>query len=237
MKAPLDESRWNVLDQCSSTNSLASDLVQSGRFEQTDVIVADHQTAGRGRFDRSWISPPGGSLAATWIATPYADHRQPWLIGMSLAAAAAGALHCQLQWPNDLILEGRKLGGVLTEVVADPQGRRIPLVGIGVNLNVESFPAEIAGIAISLSGHHHGRYEPNVVLRSLLERLALLPEPDSWESLRPIWALFDATPGKKFRLPSGEIATGIGIGPEAELLCSVDGEARSVMAADAILGA
>lgn len=234
MKVPTDESLWLILEEVGSTNDFAIEQLQGAA--KTELIVAAHQIAGRGRFDRRWISGQGSSLAATWIAREYADHPQPWLVGMAVATAAAGSLHCQLQWPNDLMLEGKKLGGILTEVIADPAGRRVPLIGIGVNVNRQEFPPDIADKAISLAEHRPGAYDPLQLMRDVLARMAMLPEPDSWQVLSKIWALFDTTPGKKYRLQSGEAAVGIGIGPEGELLCAVDGETRSVMAAEAILG-
>lgn len=234
MRAPIDESSWLILEEIGSTNDFAAEQLKSG--VKTELVLAVHQTAGRGRFDRRWFSGPGSSLAATWIAREYADHSQPWLVGMAVAAAAAGALHCQLQWPNDLMLEGKKLGGILTEVVTDPEGKRVPLIGIGINLSDQELPPEVADQAICLSQHRPGVYDPIEMLRNILGRLQLIPEPESWQCLSKIWALFDNTSGKKYRLHSSESAIGIGIGPEGELLCSVDGETRSVMAAEAILG-
>ena len=89
------------------------------------VVVADHQTAGRGRLDRRWDAPPGSALLASFVLEPH-----PLL---SLAAGVAAAEACgpdvRLKWPNDLLLRGRKLGGILVEV-----GGRKAVVGIGINL-------------------------------------------------------------------------------------------------------
>ena len=89
------------------------------------IVVADHQTAGRGRLDRRWEAPPGGALLATFVVEP-----SPLA---SLAAGVAAAEVCgpdvRLKWPNDLLLDGRKLAGILVEV----RGGRA-LVGIGLNL-------------------------------------------------------------------------------------------------------
>jgi BirA family biotin operon repressor/biotin-[acetyl-CoA-carboxylase] ligase len=91
------------------------------------VVVADHQTAGRGRLDRRWEGPSGTALLASFVlpAGPL----------LSLAAGVAAAISCgqevRLKWPNDLLLEGRKLGGILVEVGAD----RKAVVGVGINLH------------------------------------------------------------------------------------------------------
>ena len=89
------------------------------------VVVADHQTAGRGRLDRRWEAPPNTALLASFVLAPH-----PLL---SLAAGVAAAEACgpdtRLKWPNDLLLRGRKLGGILVEV-----GGGKAIVGIGINL-------------------------------------------------------------------------------------------------------
>src|SRR5947209_17623403 len=77
----------------------------------------------------------------------YADHPRPYLVGMGVAVAAAAVIRCELAWPNDLVVGGQKLGGILTELLPDQTGRRVPVVGVGINLNHKRFPAEIAGRA------------------------------------------------------------------------------------------
>jgi BirA family biotin operon repressor/biotin-[acetyl-CoA-carboxylase] ligase len=90
------------------------------------VVVADHQTAGRGRHGRSWEAPPGGGLFATFVLEP-----SPVIVfAAGVAAAEACGRGVLLKWPNDLILDDRKLGGILAEI----RNQRA-LVGIGINLS------------------------------------------------------------------------------------------------------
>lgn len=232
MRAP---GEWTVHDVVNSTQNLAAEYLLRG--STVGVVFAHDQVQGRGRFGRPWLSAPGDSLTFSLVFREYADHPRPYLVGMAVALAAAGALHCQLRWPNDLVEGERKLGGILTELLPDEQGRRVPVVGVGINLNQSSFPEEVAAIATSAHLMHGGSYDPRQVGEDILKRLSGLPEPTSWSALAPIWGLFDATPGKRFRLATGEEAIALGIGSDAQLLCSVDGESRSVMAADALFGA
>jgi len=109
-------------------------------------------------------------------------------------------------------------------------------VGVGINLNQVSFPEELSEIATSAHLIHGGQYDAEAIGLRIVSRLESLPEPSSWSALAPIWNLFDATPGKRFRLPTGEEAIALGIGSDGQLMCSVDGESQSVMAADAIFG-
>lgn len=219
------------VDEVVSTQTLAGELLKQG--QAPGLIVTQLQTGGRGRFGRTWLSEPGQSLCISLLFQDYADHPKPWLIGMSVAIAAAGAIKSQLQWPNDLTLEGRKVGGLLTEMLTDSSGKRIPVVGIGINLAQESFAQEIADRATSVKLSRNVVLEPEQVIKSICDRLVKLPEPDSWSSILPAWECFDDTPGKKYRLPDGKMAHALGIGPEGELIGSVDGETVSVMAAEA----
>lgn len=235
MKSPLEFGPLKILDSTPSTQDVAAEIVRSG--EQYGGVLAFQQTSGRGRFQREWSSPKGESLSLSLIFRDLANSERPWLVGMACAIATASAVHGRLQWPNDVILDGKKVAGILSELVKDAQGHLIPVVGIGVNVLQAAFPPELAEKAISLKLHRPtGSFDIEAVAKSILERIETLPDPTDWESLRPAWMLFDSTPGKRYELMDGSQAIGIGIGPNGELICSIDGETQSVMAADAIFG-
>lgn len=235
MKSPLANGHeWSILESVESTQNPAADSVRAN--DGIGIVLAHDQLSGRGRFGRVWVSKRGDSLTFSLLFREYADHPMPYLVGMSVAVAAAGVLHCQLRWPNDLVEGGKKLGGILTEMILDGNGRRVPVVGVGINLNQVSFPDEIAEIATSAHLVHGGTYDALTVAKKIVDRLATLPEPSDWSALAPIWGLFDATPGKRFRLTTGEEAIAVGIGSEGQLMCAVDGETQSVLAAEALFG-
>lgn len=233
MRSPLENGAWHNFDEVLSTQDLAANEVKEGGG---GVFLALNQTLGRGRFGREWLSQPGDSLTMSMAFMAYADHPRPYLVGMTVAVAAAAVLHCELAWPNDLVVDGRKLGGILTEMVADDQGRRVPVVGIGINLNQKQFPAEIKEIAASMALYSGGSYVPLKIAEAIVGRLASLPEPNCWSDVSPVWKLFDHTPGKRYKTGQGEEAIALGIGSEGELVCSINGETTSIMAADAIFG-
>ncbi|HVT14404.1 MAG TPA: biotin--[acetyl-CoA-carboxylase] ligase [Fimbriimonadaceae bacterium] len=233
MKSPLEDGAWHRYEEVLSTQDLAANEVKRGRG---GVFLATNQTLGRGRLGREWISQAGDSLTLSMAFMAYADHPKPYLIGMAIAAAAAAVLHCEVAWPNDLVSDGHKLGGVLTELVVDDKGRRVPVVGVGINLNQRTFPPEIKEFAASLAMVHGGVYVPVAVAESLIARLASIPEPNEWCDIAPVWSLFDHTPGKRYRTLDGAEAIALGVGPEGQLMCSVNGETTSIMAADAIFG-
>ena len=225
---------WHELESVESTQDVAAELVRTGGAG--DIVLAHHQTSGRGRLGRTWHADPGDSLAMSLIFREEVPYEKPYLLGMALAIAAAGIAHAQLRWPNDIVIGERKVGGVLTEMVRNSEGVSVPVVGIGLNLNQATFPPQIDLIATSLHLAHGGQYSAREVAEQILTRMSSLPEPKSWADLAPIWGLFDRTRGKNYRLASGEEAVGLGIGSDGQLLCAVNGESRAILAAEAIFG-
>jgi len=139
-----------------STNSVAAEQARAGVSEGT-TITADHQSAGRGRLRREWFSPPGDNLYVSIVLRPTVP---PWRVGqLPLVAGVAllkaldahwpdlGAL---VKWPNDILVEGRKLCGILCESEAETDVVHHVIVGIGLNLNTRVFPAELRDVATSL---------------------------------------------------------------------------------------
>lgn len=156
--------------------SIGSTMVEAARLAAAGcpsgaVVGADEQTAGQGRLGRHWHSAPGDGLYVSFVVR--VSHVPARTLAAGLAAHAAIAeitgIQCDLRWPNDLLARGRKLAGIL--VNAEPSAL---VVGIGINLNHQSFPPEIASIATSLAiecGHRVHR-------DALLQRLAA--EVDHW---------------------------------------------------------
>jgi len=136
---------YPVLD---STNDEARRLIRGGAGEGL-VVVADAQTSGRGKPGFAWFSPPG-NLYLSAVIKPYKNQRDlaPITLLAAVAARAASRLPLVIKWPNDLLLHGQKLGGILTERV--PSGHLI--IGIGINLNSQrqDFPGALRRTATSL---------------------------------------------------------------------------------------
>src|SRR5215831_4589679 len=160
-----------------STNRVAMDLGYTGAAEGA-VVLAEEQTAGRGRSGRSWHSERGAGLYVTLSLRPRLAPAQAPLLTMMAGLSAHTAilaqtgLNVELKWPNDLLLNGKKLGGILTEMHAEPSAVRFVIVGIGINVNQEEFPAELSGIATSLrreAGRTFSRVELLVKLLSQFE--------------------------------------------------------------------
>ena len=226
--------RWLELASVGSTQDVARGLIEAG--DKGSVVFAEDQTAGRGRFDRRWISRPGESLTLSLLLWGEAEHPCPHLLGMAVAIGAAEAFDLRLRWPNDLLLAGRKVGGVLAELVKDPLGRLVPVVGIGINLAQTEFPAEIADRATSLALAGRDAPDPRSAATQLVETLGALPPVTDWASLQPRWAIRDETAGLEYQLPNGQRGLALGIGDDARLLVAIGGQTVEVLAAEAWLG-
>lgn len=127
--------------QVGSTNDVARELAAAGAAEGL-VVVADEQTAGRGRLDRRWWAPPGGSLLMSLVLRPPIQPIRAGQLTMCLGLGAAEGIEAvtglrpSLKWPNDLLLVGRKLGGMLTELGLSGQRLEYAVLGLGVNVNI-----------------------------------------------------------------------------------------------------
>jgi biotin-[acetyl-CoA-carboxylase] ligase BirA-like protein len=212
---------------------LQSDSTQTeAKKTLSGVRWTTDQTAGKGRFDRQWYSEPGRSLAVSVALPSYRTFAKPYLIGMWICLALATEFDLKVQWPNDLVLNGKKVCGVLTEVIDG-----VPVVGFGINVGVMTFPKEITERATSLA--NEGRLVGTSV--EMMERVVLMLNelaevPTSWSEIAPRWSAFDATPGKVFKLQDGRVGIAESISDEGELVWNHDGTRELVTCADALWG-
>lgn len=143
----------------SSTNDRALDAAHAGAAPGT-VFVADTQTGGRGRRGRTWQSPPGAGLYVSVIVAVPREVVTLLTLAAGVAMAegiqASTGLAVQLKWPNDLWMDGRKVGGILAESVQVGVEPAIVVLGVGVNLAHGAWPPEVAALATSLQ-HEAGR--------------------------------------------------------------------------------
>ena len=142
-------------DSLPSTNLEVARRAREGAAEGL-CIVANEQTAGRGRLGRQWLSPRGAGIYCSTLLRPQFDQNFWPLITLMSAIVVHEALleTCDLQtdikWPNDILHDEKKLGGILAEIVETVAGRAV-VVGIGINLTNESFPPELKATATSVS--------------------------------------------------------------------------------------
>ena len=211
-----------------STNDRARELALAGAPHGT-LVTAGEQTAGRGRQGRTWAAPPGRALLCSLLLREY-DALLPLRAGLAVADLAGTA--AQVKWPNDVLLDGRKLAGVLVE--ARP-GAGWAVLGLGINVAVDpgTLPEDVRDRAATL-GRPPGELEP--ALAELLEHLgARLAEPagDALAALRARDALLD----RPVRWAGGA-GTGAGIDDTGALLVRLPGGAvRALDAGEVHLGA
>jgi BirA family biotin operon repressor/biotin-[acetyl-CoA-carboxylase] ligase len=144
---------WRFVPECGSTNDEAAAWARQGAPHGA-VVVADTQTRGRGRLGRVWHSPRGTSLYFSAVLRPPLEPSRVPPITLAAGVAVAEAVarfHVApaLKWPNDVLVDGKKLAGILTESSASSMRVEHVIVGIGVNLNVESFPADLNAISLA----------------------------------------------------------------------------------------
>lgn len=250
----LDWSVPTVLASTESTNADAEQLARQGAAEGT-CVVAEEQTAGRGRLDRQWTSPAGSGLWTSIVVRPgdVSPDRLTWLplvagLAATDALLEACAVRAELKWPNDLVAiaaacggsEGpRKLGGILTTVVpgVDGQGDAV-VIGIGINVAMHSADLPVMNAtSVLLEG---GRLDRGELLVSLLDALGRRLE--QWraedETVQRDYRARCATIGRRVevQLPNGTQLAGIvtGIDDAGHLIVS-DGESTAhVTAGDVI---
>lgn len=165
------------------------------------IVWTSNQTAGRGRFERTWHCEPGTALAASFRFDQLRNHSTPYLVGMGLAVTVSEEFDLQLQWPNDIVWNGRKIGGILTEVVDG-----IPTVGLGLNLTTQDFPTDIRHRATSLLMSKREEVTPEAAVNRIIQ--ALLRQAinvNEWSSFAERWNLRDRTQGKTYSLPDGRL--------------------------------
>jgi BirA family transcriptional regulator, biotin operon repressor / biotin---[acetyl-CoA-carboxylase] ligase len=210
---------WRLTD---STNEQAGRLAAAGAPHGT-LVSADEQAAGRGRQGRAWSAPAGTAVLMSLVL------RKPGE-GLPLAAAVAVcealAVPASIKWPNDVLVDGRKLAGLLVE--GRPQ-EGWTVLGLGLNVTTGAFPGELAGRATSLrlEGVEAGTEQ---VLESVLEEL------DAWltrplETVLEAWRARDALVGRRVRWNGGE-GMAAGVDDVGSLLVDSDGGRQALHAGE-----
>jgi BirA family biotin operon repressor/biotin-[acetyl-CoA-carboxylase] ligase len=197
-----------------STNTVAHRLALEGAAEGT-VVVAETQTKGRGRLGRTWVSPPFRNLYLSIILRPAITAAGAPQIGLVVGVAAAEAVRqwapgALIKWPNDVLIDGRKVAGVLTEMEVEHDRVRLVIAGIGVNLNMapEDFPPDVRDRAIALcavTGAPVDRVAYADRLLSRLEERYDLFLRQGFSAIRPLWEGLSCLTGRQVRIDEGTL--------------------------------
>lgn len=234
----------DALAVCDSTNTQLLVRAEAGAPSGT-VLVADCQTAGRGRRGRTWFAAPGDSLTFSllWRFPPESSAPEALSLAVGLGLAqgleSLGVARVSLKWPNDLLLQGRKLGGVLVEL--QPGQLNCAVIGVGINLRLPpDLPNDVRQTAAALDqvGLYPGR---EALLAALLS--ALLATLDRYSGagfagLRDAWMERHAHQGAQVRISGGsEEVTGrcLGVDDTGTLLLQTESGVRSIVSGDVSL--
>ncbi len=228
-----------------STSDIAFQLANDGALHG-EVVIAEQQTRGRGRRGRTWVSPPGKNLYLSVILRPDLPPQDAPQITFVAAVALAETVReagCEswLKWPNDVEIGTRKVGGILTELSAEPGRVNFVVVGIGVNLNAraEDFPAELRDRATSILMERGSR-----VPRALFAA-ALCAKTEAWydslmeqgfDAILDRWRELTSTIGMRLRVAIGDrtvVGVAEDVAPNGALLVrGDDGKIHHVVAGD-----
>ena len=241
-----------VLDEATSTNAVVAERARSGAPEGL-VVVAEHQTAGRGRLDRAWEAPARSALTFSVLLRPGVTPAEwPWiplLVGYTVSKALrAEGYDAAVKWPNDVLIEDRKVAGILVERVETPAGPAAVVgVGLNVDLTAEELPVPTAtslGLEPDGSGGSGSAPDRTSLLTLLLR--SLREAYDAWEAggeaatgrLRSSYTSACVTLGQQVRVeqPTGEPLTGqaTGIDEGGRLVVLTPGGEVAVGAGDVV---
>ena len=233
-------------DTVRSTMDEAGALAEDGWGEGA-VVIAEEQTAARGRFERRWVSAVGQDVTFSLVLRPRRDQLSQVNMAATLAVADMAqqltGLASSIKWPNDVMMSGRKLAGILIETAMDAEELRHAVVGIGINVNLDpSEYAEISSIATSLYSEMGSRVGRASVIVTVLERLDdLYAAVRRGRSLTEAWAARLDTLGRtvKVRWRDREVeGVATGVDESGNLrLTGPDGSTTTVVAGEVTLQA
>ncbi len=207
-----------------STNILARDM--AGSVDEGTVVIAESQTGGRGRMGRKWISPEGG----IWLSVVLKPRMQPLhapritlLAGVAVAKTIRNiGLPAKIKWPNDVLINGKKVCGILTEIGAEMDSIQYVVVGVGIDANVdtETFPEEFRDSSTSLKnelGFDINRVEFVQKLLIELEALYLKFQKEGFTSIIEEWRMMSVTIGQWVKITTqSRIIYGEAVGVDSD---------------------
>lgn len=238
--------RIHYFNEVASTQRVAAEMADEGAASGT-VVIAELQTAGRGRLGRSWHSPAGVNLYMTIILRPTRPLAEVSRLSLVAGVATAEALETvapgivALKWPNDVWLNGRKAGGIIAEVVTDAsQALKCVLLGIGLNVNLalHEIPDDLRDKATSVriaTGRACDRIELTATLCNRLHTRYMEVEAEGFAAVRPAWERYSALTGRRVTVLDGDTRiAGVvrGIDSEGALILETDAGPERILTGD-----
>ncbi|MFH1073722.1 MAG: biotin--[acetyl-CoA-carboxylase] ligase [Candidatus Firestonebacteria bacterium] len=233
-------------NEAGSTNELAMKLAE-GRASEGAVVIAEKQTAGKGRLGRQWISPAGSGLWFSIILKPKINPQHSskltFISGLAVldAIKSVAGLKAGLKWPNDVLVNGKKVCGILTEIKAGPDIIHFQVIGIGVNVNFRGndFPEPLKGFATSLFEESKKEVSRLKLLKEILKNIETSYELFKKEGFNPFlsrWKEHSVTLNKKVKvsgLRESFEGLALDIDEDCALILHLDsGEKKRVLSGD-----
>jgi BirA family biotin operon repressor/biotin-[acetyl-CoA-carboxylase] ligase len=219
------------LGEVDSTQTEARRLAETGAPEGT-VVRAEHQTRGRGRLGRDWVDEPGSALLASIILRPPVEvPRLPQLslvagIAVAEAIGEASGLPVAVAWPNDLLIRGLKVAGILAESFAGSGGAgAVVILGIGINVNQTRFPEELESRATSLALEAGHLLDRERLLTAVLEHLETWYRrwvAEGFGPIREAWRRGSVTLGRRVTTDGGAAGIAEDLAEDGALLVRTD---------------
>lgn len=233
-------------ESVNSTQKIAHRLAYEG-FAEGTVVVSEEQVEGRGRLDRAWYSPKSTGIWMSIILRPNIPPQQaPQLTLLAAVSVVRGiqkasGLSCDIKWPNDILVNGKKVVGILTELQAEMDRTNAVIIGIGINVNqeVQHFPEHLKDIATSISIEQGEKVDRSKVLQEILFEMEALYDDyleNGFEVVKSLWEAHAISIGKQIiaRTLKGSLTgKAIGITNEGVLLLEDhDGQVHHIYSAD-----
>lgn len=234
------------VETCTSTQYLAHEEAQEEAADGT-VVISEEQTAGKGRMARPWESKARQGIWMSVIARPVLAPQQAPQMTLVAAVAVTRAIEDvtglipHIKWPNDILINDKKVTGILTELQADPDAVKAIILGIGINVNQSAtdFPPELETIATSLKmelGETVNRAQLIAKILGYLEDYTKLYEAHGFGPIKLLWEGYSNTAGKRIRaVMLNEIIEGTALGISDEGMLELrmdDGSIRGIYSAD-----
>ncbi|RBW70254.1 biotin--[acetyl-CoA-carboxylase] ligase [Bacillus taeanensis] len=195
-------------ESVSSTQTIAHQLAHEGAEEGT-LVAADEQGKGKGRLGRDWHSPKGTGVWMSLILRPKIPPQQaPQLTLLAAVAVVKGikeavGLDCEIKWPNDILIHGKKVVGILTELQAEADRIQSVIIGIGINVNVKEFPEELQNKATSLLIEKSGKEINRAALMQRIleqtERIYKQYLKEGFPIIKLLWESYAVSLGKEIK--------------------------------------
>ncbi|MBR3140389.1 MAG: biotin--[Methanobrevibacter sp.] len=238
-----------IYNEVKSTNTVAR-FLSSNNVENGTVVISEKQTAAKGRSGKSWESPLGGIWLSV-ILRPHVDHSRIPLITLATGVAVAKSLekvgieNPEIKWPNDIMINGKKVCGILTEAIAKFNTIETVIVGVGIdaNLNLDEFPEDLKDGTTTVEKELGQKRNENELIKIFFEefeKIINIFNEKEYEQILKEWRKYSYTIGKivEVREPYNKYYDGyvVGIGKEGALIVEkIDGTLEKVISGECII--